>query len=122
MTHLQDQYTVNQIETLENKIAELNAELNYNKAWLHLDNLAHTQNTVLVDYLAAHYNESTQPAFDANAFRNCSNSEYFKCGNIVKRAISSYKIKADTKKNPKWANEAIKAAKIVDEYNTKRHG
>jgi hypothetical protein len=115
MKHIPDQYTVNNIENLEIQLVKISAELEYNKAWLYLDNLAHTQETVLVDYLAKHYGIETKMAFDVDAFRN-TNTGYSSCINIVKRAISTYKSNADTKKNPSWANQALKSAAIVDNY------
>jgi hypothetical protein len=108
-----DAYTTNNINELECKIAKLTAELYYNKAWLFLDNLANTQKVFLVDYLAKHYGVNEVNVFNSEDFRRGQN-----CTKIVKTAISNYKSKADTKKNPTWANEALKMAKIVDDYKT----
>ena len=112
-----DKYTIEKIATLEDKIAQLTAELEYNKAWLFLDGLAHTQETTLVDYLIPVYGSEKVMAFDKKAFRRgIATTDYFTATKIVKRAISDYKSKTDTKKNPSWASKALKAAKIVDNF------
>ena len=104
-------YEINRVNELGSQIVKLTEEMNKLKAWLYLDNLARTQKTVLADYLAAHYGVSEVMAFDEKAFYDCKN-----CTARVKSAISIYKSKADTKKNPTWANEALKMAKIIDDY------
>jgi predicted patatin/cPLA2 family phospholipase len=119
MEHISDAYTVNQIKSLELKIAELTTELEYNKSWLYLDNLANTQEVKYVDFLAVAYGVKTKMAFDTDAFRNNSKSGFFSCVNIVKRAIEMYKSSTNTTTNPCWANQAKKAAIIVDKYNNK---
>ena len=116
MTFIPDQYSTNKAKSLEEQISKLSAELAYHKAFLFLDELANTQEMVLVDYLVEAYGQKTMMAFDKEAFRRGNSSEYFMAVNTVKRAISNYKSKTDTKKNPSWAKEAMVMAKIVDEH------
>lgn len=122
MQYTPDPYAVQQIAELEKQIAIANSTLEYYKAWLFLDNLAHTQETNYVNYLASHYGrEKTFAFYDQDAFRNQGTADFSKSVNIVKRAISSYKSSADTKKNPSWANQALKSAIIVDNYDDSRN-
>jgi hypothetical protein len=107
---MKNEYEISKLNELETKIAKLSQEANYLKAWLYLDNLANTQKTILVDYLAAHYGVGEVNSFDEKAFVDCKNFTA-----RVKSAITIYKSKTDTKANPSWAKEALKMAKIADD-------
>jgi hypothetical protein len=102
------------IKQQEQIIAKAQYKLNYLKAWVYLEALEATAEVKLVDYLAAHYGTETE-----KLFRHKELTQIWSVSNrvkTVKDAISSYKGKADTKKNPEWAKEALKAAEIVDQY------
>ena len=105
--------TLETINALEAKMAAIAAEIAYLKAWDFLEDLSKTATNKVYPLFVQHYGETTKSFCDYDFTPSWSKRNYTK---IVKEAISRCKSETQTKTNPSWAKEALKAAAIVDSY------
>ena len=107
-------YLEKKVEEITEEIANLQYELCLTKAFVFLETLEATSYNVYVDYLAEHYKTASVKSFPHNEFTEALS--FTRMLSKVKAGISRFKSQTDTKKNPTWAKEAMKAAKIIDNY------
>jgi hypothetical protein len=105
--------TLETINALEVKMAAIAAEIAYLKAWDFLEDLSKTATNIVYPLFHSLYGETTKSFCEYDFTPSWSKRSYTK---IVKDAISRCKSETQTKTNPWWAKEAIKAAAIVDSY------
>lgn len=104
-------YNQLRIAALTESIAAQQKELEFISACEELEKMSETVVIIYCDVLKEYYKKDSYLAFP-DLFK-------YNAGKItarIKNAISMNRISADTKKNPIWANKALKLAKIIDNY------